>query len=421
MTGGRTSYPSPRPRSERSHRPPAPPTLASTPAAAPSVRTVPALRRPGRLGGAAVILAPGVLMLALGLWGIRRENSMWRDESTTSQVAHRDLGEIWHLLGTIDAVHGAYYLLMHGVFALWDGGLLAMRLPSLLAMAFTAVMVGLTGRRLAGPHAGLLAGLILPLLPAVQTYAQEGRSYALVCAAVAGATHLLVRAAARPSGWIWAGYATALAVGCLLHEFAVLVLLAHGATLLWAGADGAVRWAWCRAAAAVVLVLMPLVIVSQQQAAQVAWLKTPGTAQLGGVLALVLAGATCAAVPERPLARLGLRQLALPLLAVPPAVLLLVSFVHPLYHDRYILYCHIGFALLIGMAADRLLRTVPRPKAMAAVVALATVAALLPSWLALRTRGSTRTTPTRCRRRWVPCPGPATVCSSCPRSGASPG
>ncbi|QKV95536.1 hypothetical protein HUT19_30500 [Streptomyces sp. NA02950] len=152
-----------------------------------------------------------------------------------------------------------------------------------------------------------------------------------------------------------------------------------------------------------------------------AWLKTPNAGQLCGVLVLVLAGAACAAVPVRPPGRLGPRRLALPLLAVPPAVLLLVSSVHPLYHDRYIPYCHTGLALLIGAAADRLLRTVPRPKAEAAVVTLGTVAALLPSWLALRTPGSPRTTPTRCPRRWDRCPGPATGCSSCPRSGASPG
>lgn len=163
------------------------------------------------------------------------------------------------------------------------------------------------------------------------------------------------------------------------------MLLAHGVTLLLTGADSAVRWAWCRAATAVVRALLPLVIVSQQQSAQVAWLKTPNAGQLCGVLVLVLAGAACATVPVRPLGGLGPRQLALPLPAVPPAVLLLVSYVHPLYHDRYILYCHTGLALLIGAAADRLLRTVPRPKAVAAVVTLATMAALLPSWLALRT------------------------------------
>ncbi|MYR58532.1 hypothetical protein GTY54_20600, partial [Streptomyces sp. SID625] len=67
---------------------------------------------------------PAALALALGLWGIGRRDSMWRDESVTHQVAHRSLGDLGRLLGHIDAVHGLYYLLMHAVFALWDGGLL---------------------------------------------------------------------------------------------------------------------------------------------------------------------------------------------------------------------------------------------------------------------------------------------------------
>jgi mannosyltransferase len=83
----------------------------------------------------AVALPPAVLMLALGLWGIRREGTLWGDEAVTYEIAHRTVPEIWRTLGTIDAVHGLYYLLMHAAFALWDGGLVALRLPSVLAIA----------------------------------------------------------------------------------------------------------------------------------------------------------------------------------------------------------------------------------------------------------------------------------------------
>ncbi|WP_236669854.1 glycosyltransferase family 39 protein [Streptomyces antimycoticus] len=156
---------------------------------------------------------------------------MWRDESTTYQIAHRSVGEIGHLLGNADVAHGLYYLLMHAVFALWDGGLLALRLPSVLAMAATAAGVGLLGHRLAGPRAGLAAGLVFPLFPAVQRYAPEGRSYALVCAAVVVATHLLLSAVVRLRKRTWAGYAAVASLACLLHEFAILAVAAHGIEL----------------------------------------------------------------------------------------------------------------------------------------------------------------------------------------------
>ncbi|CAM5363743.1 hypothetical protein SALBM135S_09824 [Streptomyces alboniger] len=46
--------------------------------------------------------APAALALLLGLWGITREDSMWRDEAATWQAAHRTAPEIWHLLAQVD-------------------------------------------------------------------------------------------------------------------------------------------------------------------------------------------------------------------------------------------------------------------------------------------------------------------------------
>src|ERR1700712_4723000 len=74
--------------------------------------------------------APAALALLLGLWGIRREDSMWRDEAATWQVAHRTVPEIWHMLDRIDVVHGLYYLFMHGVFTVFGDNLVTLRMPS---------------------------------------------------------------------------------------------------------------------------------------------------------------------------------------------------------------------------------------------------------------------------------------------------
>ncbi|WP_445517065.1 glycosyltransferase family 39 protein [Streptomyces sp. NEAU-174] len=356
--------------------------------AAPRARPAPpapAIRRTGRAAGLVPALVPAGLALALGLWGIRRENSMWRDESTTYQVAHRSVGEILRLLGDADVVHGLYYLFMHGVFALWDGGLVALRLPSVLAMAAAAAGVGLLGRRLAGPRAGLAAGLVFPLAPAVQRYAQEGRSYALVCAAVVAATHLLLSAVARPRRRTWAGYAAVASLACLLHEFAILAVAAHGVALYRARVGGRSGWAWGRAASVVAVVLAPLVIVSQQQAALVGWISPPGMPELLGFGALALVGLGCARGPLPAHGPVPLRDLALALLILPPAALLAVSYLHPLYVDRYVLYAYVGLALLIGARLEALSRTVAAPRALAGGLAVAAVAALLPYSLQLRT------------------------------------
>ncbi|MFF6853320.1 glycosyltransferase family 39 protein [Streptomyces antimycoticus] len=138
------------------------------------------------------------VMLALGLWGLDR-GTMWRDESATYQMARRTLPQIRDALGTVDAVHGLYYLLMHPLLALHPSEV-TMRLPSVLAAVAATALVAALGCRLARPRVGLWAGLLYAATPVVTHYAQEGRSYALVTAGAAWATYLLVGAAGLAVG-----------------------------------------------------------------------------------------------------------------------------------------------------------------------------------------------------------------------------
>ncbi|MCQ8835579.1 glycosyltransferase family 39 protein [Streptomyces malaysiensis] len=131
--------------------------------------------------------------LWLGLWGLDR-GTMWRDESATYQMARRTLPQIRDALGTVDAVHGLYYVLMHPLLALHSSEV-TLRLPSVLAAVATTALVAALGCRLARPRVGLWAGLLYAATPVVTHYAQEGRSYALVAAGAAWATYLLVPAA----------------------------------------------------------------------------------------------------------------------------------------------------------------------------------------------------------------------------------
>ncbi|WP_425587148.1 glycosyltransferase family 39 protein [Streptomyces violaceusniger] len=138
------------------------------------------------------------VMLGLGLWGLDR-GTMWRDESATYQMARRTLPQIRDALGTVDAVHGLYYLLMHPVLALRPSEV-TMRLPSVLAAVTATALVATLGCHLARPRVGLWAGLLYATTPVVTHYAQEGRSYALVAASATGATYLLVDAAGLAPG-----------------------------------------------------------------------------------------------------------------------------------------------------------------------------------------------------------------------------
>ncbi|MEU4036711.1 glycosyltransferase family 39 protein, partial [Streptomyces collinus] len=302
-------------------------------------------------------------MLGLGLWGLDR-SGMWRDEAVTFQVARRTVPQIWRLLHGVDAVHGLYYLLMHAVLTVHPGEVV-LRLPSVCAAALTAGLVAALGARLVRPRAGLWAGLLYAVSPMAGHYAQEGRSYALVAAGATGATLLFVRAvrAVRKGSW-WA-YGVVLGLTCWLHEFAVLLLPAHALTLALARAGARVWRGWGCAAGAVGAALVPMVLVSRAQSAQVAWLREPTWDTAAGLLrsclgptdgvyavCLVLAAVGLTAVPGRR-GRPTCAGVALPLLVVPPAALMLASQVAPLYVDRYVLYALSGAPLLVAAGAER--------------------------------------------------------------------
>ncbi len=342
----------------------------------------PTRRRPAVPSRTVVALAPALLTVALGLWGIRRENTLWGDEAVTQDVAHRDLAQIWQTAQHVDLVHALHYTLMHGLYGLFGGGLLTLRLPSVLAMAGAASGVALLAFRLAGPRAGLLAGLVFPVLPQVQKYAQEGRSYALVCALVTWATWALVTAVPRRDRWRWVVYGSTMLLACLLHEFAVLALVAHGVTLVVSRVPRPVLRAWGVAAAVVVAGLSPLAVLSAGQSEQVSWIDGPVRLQYFLVAAVV--GVALAQAPRGARGPVRLTALAVPILVLPGLLLLAASLVRPLFVDRYVLYSNIGFALLLGAWMDYA-RRVWWPSRYAWVAVTAAAVALIPPSLALRT------------------------------------
>ncbi|MFI5973758.1 glycosyltransferase family 39 protein [Streptomyces sp. NPDC051452] len=321
---------------------------------------------------------PALVMLVIGLWGLDR-GGIWRDEAVTFQVGRRTVPQIWRLLHGVDAVHGLYYLLMHAVLAVHPGEVV-LRLPSVAAAAVTAGLVAALGTRLVRPRVGLWAGLLYAVTPMAGHYAQEGRSYALVAAGATGATVLLVRAVRHTRqargprdarevrgarGGSWCAYGVVLALTCWLHEFAVLLLLAHAVSLLLARAGTRVWRQWGRVSGAVVLSLLPMIVLSRAQAAQVAWLRRPTADTADGVSRAFLGSVpgvywVCLGFALVALAGLVGRRgeltcagVALPLTVVPPGVLMLVSQVSPLYVDRYVLYALSGAPLLVACGAER--------------------------------------------------------------------
>ncbi|MFC8144292.1 hypothetical protein ACFUKV_21570 [Streptomyces paradoxus] len=327
---------------------------------------------------------------ACGLWGLARQDSVWRDEAATWQVAERSTAEICRMLGNVDVVHGLYYLLMHVLFECFGPGIVTLRLPSVLATAVAAACVAVVGRRLAGACAGLAGGMALGLLPAVQFYSQEGRSYALVAAGTGVSTLLLVTALQRQvRRRHWAAYSGTVLVAGLLNWLSLMILAAHLVTLLWTRAGRAVLARWAVAAGCATAGALPLIVFSRSQSGQVSWIPPlSGHMLIGPGILLAIGG--IGALLDRPRAgRLSSAAVGLPLLALPQLGLVALSLIQPLFLDRYILYSMLGLALLIGTIVDSAVRAArPRfPQASRCILPMTlavAMLALLPQSLAKR-------------------------------------
>jgi mannosyltransferase len=349
------------------------------------------------LSGPWLPFLPAAVTLLAGLYRISGP-SFSKDETATLAAVHRSFPQLIQLLGHVDVVHGAYYVLIWVVVRVLGGSTeLIVRLPSALAMAATAYVVTLLGRRLASGWAGLAAGLTFAVLPSVSSYAQDAREGALLAALATTASYCLLRAAdagpaGRRRGWL-AGYGASLALLGFGNLFALLLVVTHALTLwLWrrgqgtgAAAGGQVArgqvaggqvpgglvdrglvWGWLIAVLAAVVAVSPVAVVGYSQLHQIHWIQPPDLKdvltlqRLIGRTSLVLATVVvvAAGVAYR-LARgraLGgcwpgrLVALSLPWLVLPPVILLAASLAHPVYTFRYIVFCIPAAALLIGPA-----------------------------------------------------------------------
>jgi mannosyltransferase len=384
--------PAPTPQRDRTPSPQEPAAGSAAPPAAGAARA----RSTGWAATAAAWVPPAVAavaMLVLGWWGIARDNSMGNDEVATRWAALLPLHELVHLLRNVDAVHGLYYLLMHGWMAVGTTPVV-MRIPSVIAMAAAAALLVIIGRRLTGSGwAGLFAGLIMVTTPSISFYAQTARSYAMVFACVLAATlallHALAAEAAGEGGdrGRWVVYAGLVTLGGYLNEMSLLVLAAHAVTVWLTRYGRPVFERWFAAAAVGAALVLPLVLLSIKEHAALGWVNPPGLSDIrilvqdyfgvetvGAALLVICAvvallppagawrraggAARAGAGPEPAWWRSGgvtLPSVALPLLVLPAAILMIESvLLHPLYVDRYVLYGEAGAALLAGAGIYRI-------------------------------------------------------------------
>lgn len=360
----------------------------------------------------AVISVLAVAVSATGSW----VPSLWGDEAASVMSATRSVPSLFDMLGSVDAVHGTYYLALHAWIDLFGASPFSVRLPSALAVGAVVAGVMLIARRLGTVRLAVAAGIICAVIPRVTFAGEEARSSAAAAAIVVWLTLILLEILARrtPSARWWAAYAALLGVGIYVFLYVVLIAAAHAVVLLSIRADRRLLTRWGLSVGAAVLAAGPLFLEAVRERSQIAflahrdvitvakitvglWFGQPlfavaAWALLGVALVAGAAswrsgrGSVAGPTSQRGVAGAGDRMPRLDVVAASwllvPAVILIGGFpVLPVYTARYLTYCAPAAALLMAVGLEWAARR--RPRVLAAGVVVVVLCAL-PAWIAQR-------------------------------------
>jgi len=341
-------------------------------------------------------LIVGLLAVAVSLVGAGRP-SFWYDEAATISASYsRSLGQLWRMLANVDAVHGLYYLLMHGWFQISPPTEFWSRAPSGLAIGGAAAGVVVLGKQFSSRTAAVASGVFCAILPRTTWAGIEARPYALSMMAAVWLTVLLVRAARRDTGGLWLSYGIALALSIVLDAYLALLLVAHFAFIVVFRRARTVLVRFAVTSAVVVCALTPFVVTVIGQAHQIGWIAPIGRRTLEDVVvqqyfersppfallsALVIGAAITLWLSRSAQLAQANRQLlvlAVAWLAIPTAPILIYSaLVHSIYTPRYLSFTAPGMALILGVCAAAV---AVKPWTTAVIVSLFAVAAV-PNYL----------------------------------------
>ena len=337
-------------------------------------------------------LMGGLLVLALAavvrFYGLTAA-AIWGDEGSSLLMSRYAVADIW-----VHAAHDVhpplYFMLLHGWIELFGDGIFSIRCLSALP-GIAAVMLGMwLVRLMANPRAALLAGLMLALLPTAVRYSQEVRMYAWLGMWLLGATIALVYWVKQPRrNRALVLYVLLMTAGFYTHYFTALCVLVHWAYLLVLRLQPSHplklidRPAWWLANVAIVVLFSPWIPslidliqhMDQLKAnGDVGWELPVTLSSLpsmvwdfliqedGDTLPWLLFGA----LPMLLLAVIvitGLRDrsrhrwsVLLALYTLLPLLLVYgVSFISPVFIERYLNAYALGLPLIMALAIDRLL------------------------------------------------------------------
>src|SRR6185312_16967500 len=338
-------------------------------------------------------LATGIGMLAAvisfaGSW----IPSFWGDEAASIMSAERPVSTLFPMLGHVDAVHGLYYLFLHGWINIFGASELSVRLPSAIGVGLAAAGTVVLATLVLDRKIAVIAGLVFAVLPRVTYMGAEARSYALGTAIAVWLTVLLVillrRGTSRVLPWVLYALGFALAIYCFLYM--VLLVFVHAIMLLSTTRSREVLRRWVGFAGLGVALALPVIVYALGEHGQISflgrrprfsphtvfisqWFSSPWLAAACWLLivtAVVAAARSWWRSSPRTLP-VG-TVLVLSWLVLPTLLLELGNaFVAPMYTTRYLSFCTPAVAIAIAMGIMVLARNWMRVAAVALLFGLA--------------------------------------------------
>ena len=208
---------------------------------------------------------------------------------------------------------------------------------------------------------GLVAAFLVTINAYNIQYAQEFRAYSLVFLLTALSTFLFIKAVEKNSPIWWIGYSVISAIAIYSHLFAAFILIAQATSLLFLLRKNIhkVPFKGIIASFATIFILtIPLIFAAHSQgSAQIAWIQTPTpeaieaflteiTGNQGGLLVALyiytaIAGVIIEAIRVNKqgevFSKWKLVLIACSLI-LPVVLTLLISFIKPIFVDRYLLF-----------------------------------------------------------------------------------
>jgi uncharacterized membrane protein len=315
--------------------------------------------------------------------------AIWGDEGSSLLLSRYGLSDLW-----VHAAHDVhpplYFMLLRGWIALFGDGIFAIRSfsawPGIVCVGLGVWLVAQISSR----RAAILAGFLLALLPTAVRYSQEVRMYALLGVWLLGATIALVYWVRQPQRQRYLVYYTLLmSAAFYTHYFTALCVLAHWSYLLLLRLQATPpsrainQPAWWLANFAIVMLFAPwlpglvdlLQHIDQLKASgDVGWEPSVDFLSLPSMVWQLLTqddGET-----RSPLLFAGLPLLVLGVVAtlawrdrspwrwhwmlviytaLPLLLVFAVSFVSPVFIERYLTAYALGLPLIFAIAVDRLL------------------------------------------------------------------